>query len=276
MSTEKAQALVLHNVAWSETSSVVKLFTREFGKFSAVAKGARRPKSPFETALDLLSRCSVVFIRKSGDALSILTEARLQRCFRPVGGQMPALYAGFYVIELLDLLTHDFDPHPELFDLADGLLAEWGSGGGDLASVRRDIAFQPSPAESGAAAGAERPSVAAGVLHYELSALRILGFTPTLAACVECGKALAPSGRVPFGMLAGGVLCPTCRQGEHQVVSLSRAAWEALVQCSRNDDAWRCCRWERPAGSEIRGVMNRYLENLVSRRFRMHEYLPTA
>ena len=83
MPAEKATALVLRVVEWSETSSIVTLLTREFGKVRGLAKGARRPKGPFESALDLLSSCQVVFLRKSSDALDLLTEAKLQRRFRP-------------------------------------------------------------------------------------------------------------------------------------------------------------------------------------------------
>ena len=55
MSSEKASAIVIRAVEFSETSLVVTLFTREFGKLGALAKGARRLKGPFESALDLLA-----------------------------------------------------------------------------------------------------------------------------------------------------------------------------------------------------------------------------
>ena len=103
-------------VDFSETSSVVTLFTREFGKVQALAKGGRRPKGPFESALDLLALCRIVFLRKSSDALDLLTEAKLERRFRPPAGSLPALYAGYYMAELLGKLTDNYDPHPELFD----------------------------------------------------------------------------------------------------------------------------------------------------------------
>src|SRR6266571_3422855 len=122
MSSEKASAFVLEVVEFSETSSVVTLFTREFGKIHGLAKGARRPKGPFEGALDLLALCRIVFLRKSSDALDLLTEAKLERRFRPTGGDLSSLYAAYYVAELLGELTDDYDPHPELFDVADATL----------------------------------------------------------------------------------------------------------------------------------------------------------
>src|SRR6266513_5517661 len=99
MSSEKATALVLRVVEFSETSSILTIFTREFGKVRGLAKGARRPKGPFESALDLLCLCRIVFLRKSSDALDLLTEAKLERRFRP--RDLSSLYAGYYVAELL-------------------------------------------------------------------------------------------------------------------------------------------------------------------------------
>ena len=75
MSSEKASALVLRVTDFSETSLVVSLFTREFGKIGAMAKGARRLKNPFESALDVLAHCRIVFLHKSSEALDLVTEA---------------------------------------------------------------------------------------------------------------------------------------------------------------------------------------------------------
>ncbi len=154
MSSEKATAIVLRVVEFSETSSVVTLFTREFGKVRGLAKGARRPKGPFESALDLLALCRIVFLRKSSDALDLLTEAKLERRFRPPPGNLAALYAGYYVAELLNELTDDYDPHPDLFDAADRTLS----------ALRSD------------------PAVGGLVLRFELSALRVLGHLPSFGA----------------------------------------------------------------------------------------------
>src|SRR6478672_6151478 len=119
MSAEKSLAIVLRTIEFSETSVVATLFTERFGKISALAKGARRPKGPFESALDLLSLCRIVFLRKSSDALDLLTEAKLERRFRVVGRDLSNLYAAYYLAELLNELTDSADPHPELFDAAD-------------------------------------------------------------------------------------------------------------------------------------------------------------
>src|SRR5688572_799805 len=168
---EKASALVLRVIDFSETSAVVTLFTREFGKISGMAKGARRPKGPFEHALDLLAQCRIVFLRKSPGALDLLTEAKLERWFRPRGRDLASLYAGYYVAGLVIELTHNYDPHQQLFNAAVQTLAELSAGG----------------------------RVDAVVLRFELVALRLLGHLPSFAECAECGIAISRSARVSFG-----------------------------------------------------------------------------
>lgn len=246
MSTEKAEALVLRVIEFSESSSVVTLFTREFGKISGLAKGARRPKGPFESALDLLSRVRLVFLRKSSDALDLLTEAKLERRFRPQTGDLSRLYGAYYVAELLGDLTHDGDPHPELFDLAVDTL-EHLSGG----------------------------SLSAGivVLRFELSALRMLGHLPSLRECAECGNAVAGSRRTAFGFAVGGVLCEACRPGKKHVVSLSNEAIESLEALASENEAWQSRVIERRHAGEMRGAVSQYVVYLLGHKPRMHEYL---
>ena len=79
MASEKSLALVLRVVEFSESSCVATLYTRDFGKIGVLAKGARRPKSPFEAALDLLAICRIVFLRKSADGLHVLTDRKSTR-----------------------------------------------------------------------------------------------------------------------------------------------------------------------------------------------------
>ena len=78
MATEKALALVIRTHDWSESSRIATLWTREIGKVRALAKGGRRLKSNFESALDLLTVCDIVLIRKSSGSLDLLTEARVR------------------------------------------------------------------------------------------------------------------------------------------------------------------------------------------------------
>jgi DNA repair protein RecO (recombination protein O) len=177
-----------------------------------------------------------------------LTEAKLQRRFRLAGRDLAGLYAAYYVAELLHELTDDYDPHPELFDLADETLAALSAG----------------------------EAVGRRVLRFELCALRALGHLPALEVCVECGKpvAVAGVGRVAFGQLDGGVLCGGCRGGKKQVASISLAAVRTMRELAEPQrQVWQRIAIDPRLLGEIRGVLNRYFLNLLGRKPRMYDYL---
>src|SRR6476620_7852587 len=239
MATEKTRAIVLKLVEFSETSLVLTLFTEDFGKVGALAKGARRPKGPFEGALDLLALVRIVLLHKSSDALDLLTEARLERRFRAAQRDLARLYAGYYVAELLAELTEAGDPHRELFQAADATLLALDAG---------------APLDE-------------TVLRFELAALREVGHAPSLAQCVVCGRPVEPEKRVAFGMTAGGVLCDNCRPGRRGVISVSNGVIAALRQANEQGSL------DPAIQGELRAVMCNYFAHLVGHRLRMSEYL---
>ena len=249
MSTEKAQAIVLRVIDFSETSCVVTLFTREFGKVTGLAKGGSRLKGPFESALDLLALVRLVFLRKSSEALDLLTEAKLERRFRGHGRDLSYYYAGYYVAELLIELTDAYDPHPQLFDLAEQTLADLAAG------------------------GPVRPLI----FHFELQTLEILGYLPSLQICAECGDEVPITGRVAFGTLHGGVLCTRCRVGKQQVISVSAGVIRAMACLADGQgDAWRRLELNSSTLGELRAVLNRYLNHLVGHALKLHRHLGFA
>ncbi|NML59787.1 DNA repair protein RecO [Massilia sp. RP-1-19] len=103
---------VLHSYPYKETSLIVDLFTRDFGRIGVVAKGAKRPHSQLRGALQTFQPLSTSWSGKS--ELRTLIDAEW------VGGMLPlektALLCGFYLNELLVKLLARDDPHPVLFD----------------------------------------------------------------------------------------------------------------------------------------------------------------
>jgi DNA repair protein RecO (recombination protein O) len=201
MAAEKAIGLVVRTHDWSETSRICTIYTREFGKVRALAKGGRRLKSSFEVGLDLLSVCSIVLLRKSSGGLDLLTEARVEERFAGLRTNLAALYAGYYIAELLGDGTQDYDPHPMLFEHSLETLRQLAAGGNVL------------------------PLVSA----YEWTWLSELGVKPVVDQCVGCLQTLA-TGLLAYSPMAGGVLCATCASGQRDRRSLSRTALACLQE----------------------------------------------
>lgn len=187
MPADKTDALVIRLADFSESSRVVTFFTREFGKSSALAKGAKRLKGPFEAALDLLAYVSIILYRKDHDALDLVTEAQLIRRFQTPSKQMFPLYAGYYVAELLDMGTEPHDPHPQLFDVALEIL--------DLLKGATDPRF--------------------AILRFELLLLREIGHLPDFHRCLHCDADANELTNSRYWVTQGGLLCGNCGRPEY-------------------------------------------------------------
>ncbi len=254
-----ADALVLRTVDFSETSRIVSLYTREFGKIEGLAKGGRRLKSPFESALDILARIRVSFLQKRGDTLDLLTESKLIRRFCVDRHNLAGLYGAYYVVELIDLLTEPGDPNPAVYSMAVKLLNRLEEGTWVMRSL----------------------------IRFEGLFLRALGHQPSLRTCVECGKNIDPDAaekakrRIAFGLLEGGVICSRCMEQLRQVglggqkVFLSPAAlksYEKLADANDRTENWKHVDLPASVLGEIRGLNNQYVSQLLGRRPRLFEY----
>lgn len=247
MPAEKSEAIILRVVEFSETSCVVTLYTEHFGKISALAKGARRRRSAFEGAIDLLSVCRIVFFRKSGDVLDLLTEARLERRFRSASTHLSRLYAAMYVIELVAALTEHAEPQPALYRT--------------IVDAVRDID--------------EGQSLPERVLQFELQLLEQLGHLPSLDHCVECNRAVESAPAVSFGLAAGGVYCNRCRSGKRGVVRLrgETLSWMRTVTAPRSVETLNHSELLPSSRGELRGLMDQYMASLLGWRPRTTAWL---
>jgi DNA repair protein RecO (recombination protein O) len=252
----RSLGLVVRVVDFSETSLVVSLFTRELGKVGAMAKGARRLKSPLQGGLDLLSVSDIVVLHKASDALDLVTEAVLVERFDSLRRDLAALYAGYYIAELLSELTDLHDPHPRLFDAATITLRHLGD---PVLRSRR-------------------------LLRFELACLRELGHMPALDACAHCGAPVvgrrigdadidADTEAVAFGLATGGVLCPNCRPGQPHVATLSGQTLDAIRVLAAPGGGWRDLDASPRALAPVRTTLGHVISHLLGRRPRLLPYL---
>lgn len=111
------RAYVLINRPYSETSWIVEVFSREFGRIALMAKGARQQKSKLKGAL---MPFQPVLIGWSGKGeLPTLVSAEVDlRDYNLLEYELrgDALVCGFYCNELIVSLLHRHDPHTALFD----------------------------------------------------------------------------------------------------------------------------------------------------------------
>lgn len=242
MPLEKALALVLRTTDFRETSRVVTLWTRPFGKVRALAKGGRRLRSQFESALDLLNCCDIVLIRKTSEGLDLLTEARLRQRFAHLHLNLEAFYAGCLIAEIVELCAQENEPHPHWFDLT-------------LQTLQQ---LQP-------------PNVLGTLLSWEIQALREVGLQPMLDRCVLCKKLLEDphaSRPITWSALAGGVVCQRCAASQRTSRSLSPELWLSWRQLTDQPDL-------KIAGATCRSlldIVHEYWMHQLARPLRLAAY----
>jgi len=103
---------VLHSYPYKETSLIVEVFARDYGRIPLIAKGAKRPHSTLRGVLQTFQPLQLAWSGKS--------EVRTLVSAEWIGGLLPlersALLCGFYLNELLVKLLARDDAHPALFD----------------------------------------------------------------------------------------------------------------------------------------------------------------
>lgn len=197
---QRTLAITLRRYDYSETSQVLHLYTRDYGKVHCLAKGAKRPKSSFRGAFDVLALCDVIRLEKQPGALDLLTAAEILRDYREVRLDVRRFGAASYVCDLVDEFTLEGQPQPDLFDL-----------------LRLTL--------EGLAAG--RPLVAS-VFTFEMRLLRILGHIPRLGECGSCLRRLSGP-EAYFSARDGGAVCIRCRPKDASRILAKRPLFDALA-----------------------------------------------
>ena len=113
----RTEAIVTRSLNYGETSQIVTLFTREKGKITVMAKGARRTKSSFGATLQLMAYTQVVFYYKPGRGLQTLSESAHVESFHRLHRSLEKISIGLRVVELIHALLEEEDPQPSVFNL---------------------------------------------------------------------------------------------------------------------------------------------------------------
>ncbi len=192
-------AIVLKVTPYSETSKIVRLLTSDHGLLSALARGARRPRSQTGVGLDLFASGVAAVRMKPQTDLQNLTGFDCTRAHSNLTGDVARFGAAAALCELA-LKCAPAEPHPELFErLAEGL----------------DALDRATAGEAEAAA-----------LSACWRLVGALGFEPALDACAVCGTPVAPP--VTFSAVQGGALCKAHRGDGERHTKLAEGDRDAL------------------------------------------------
>jgi len=115
--TESATGLILRTRPLTETSLIIHWITPDFGRIATVAKGARRPKSPFLGKLDLFYLADFSFSRSRRSDLHTLREVGLRETHSPIRQDLFKLRQAAYATAFIEQATETETPLPAVYEL---------------------------------------------------------------------------------------------------------------------------------------------------------------
>ena len=165
-----SETFVLRTYPFREADLIVSFFTRDMGKMRGVARRARRPKSPFGSGLERLSRVRMSFFQRENAELANLTGCELIDSPFAMQKDYSQCVALDYFTEVAEQLLPPHEPNEKFFRL--------------LMTVLDYLRCGANPAEN----GAPDQRVWTAVAYYTLWAVRLTGILPELRVSHETGE----------------------------------------------------------------------------------------
>lgn len=236
--------MVLSTMPVGEYDRRVVILTKENGKISAFARGARRPNSPLVGALNPFSFGT--FTMYEGRTSYTIQSANISNYFSELRNDMIGAYYGFYFLEFADYYTKEFNDEREMLKLL----------------------YQTLRALS-------NPHIPNLLIRYifELKALTINGQAPQVFQCVLCGDKERPA---MFSPSKGGMVCIDCDQDIKDTIRLDQSTIYSMqyIESSSIEKLYTFNVTEKVL-RELGKIVGRLLDLYVGKKFKSLEILET-
>lgn len=246
MPQHTTQAVILRTVDFAESDRMVSFYTKDFGRLSGVAKGAKRSLKRFGSSLEPFTLNEITFFMRENHASVRLERCRIVRAFPEIALNVRRVALGTYLLELMLGLTPEHEAHPEVYRLLVYYI---------------DLLTQPSFRES--------------MIHmFELRLFALLGYEPQFMQCVACNTPFDIAAAYHFSIQRGGIVCPRCEPPLHNMLPLSNGTIR-LFQQARSLSLLNLSRlvFSRDSRDESHKLFTRFLEYHMGRRPRSLEIL---
>ena len=191
MAALTTDALVLRHADYADYDRMVTLFTPEYGRIDAVARGCRRPKSPLVNAVEPFTSGEYqLYSRKERYSID---QCQIKESFYELRTDYDRLVHGVYWLKLLDAALMPEVAVPQLFMITLRALAHLNYS--DLPLPLLTMAFE---------------------MHF----MAQLGFAPSMNRCVQCGRPI--DGDARFDARMGGAVCLSCASSAPRISNGAR------------------------------------------------------
>ncbi|MCF6092818.1 DNA repair protein RecO [Microaerobacter geothermalis] len=183
----KAEGIVIRSVDYGEGNKIITLYTREWGKIGAMARGAKKTKSRLSSVSQVLTHG--IYLLHTGSQLGNISQGEIISSFQEIRQDLTKTSYALYYFELMDRLTEERERNTDLFELLLTTL-QYLSAGKDEEILTR---------------------------IFEVKILQASGYQPRLERCMKCQGNDLP---MFFSITEGGILCMACSRLDKDAVSL--------------------------------------------------------
>lgn len=205
----KTNAFVLRRINFGDSSKIATFYSEDYGKISAIIKGARSPKSKFGFLIDTTNLLQIVLYKKETRELQIVSDVDLIKSYPHIRDDYDKYKYASAIIELLTTLTLENENNKILFD---GTVKIFGLLDG--AENNPKLLFT----------------------KYFMFFLKEIGYELQFQNCSICRKPLIPEELVSYNY-ENGLICSECRIDRLTVFDFSKELFN-LMYClnSKNNN----------------------------------------
>ncbi len=180
------EAVVLHSMKYGDTSKIVSLYSRKYGKIKVIAKGARTLNNKFGASLEPLTYSSVVFYKKEQKTLYLLSKSEIVQPQKHLFSHSEKMLIGLALVELINKVMHDEEEHEEIFQLLTNALHSINTAEKNLFNI---------------------------IIAFQLQLFHHFGFGLELQQCSHCKKNLHQNSSHVYLLLSrDAVMCSQCHE----------------------------------------------------------------
>lgn len=205
MPIHKTEAIILRRMDFRETSLIVDLYTRDFGKLSGLLKGIRAEPKKFASPVEVSSHNEVIFYKKTGTSLHLVSSCDLRDNFFNIRKSLAKAGMMGIMMELIASVMQPEDKNEEVFNLALECLKEL-----ELTNTPEKV-----------------------MTIFKIKMLALSGFKPHFDSCVSCASRIFGQSR--FSLSLGGLLCQKCFHKDAASRSIFRGTIASILYIEKNN-----------------------------------------
>lgn len=205
----KTEAIVLSKMNYGDTSNILSVYSKEYGKLSVIVKGARSPKSKSGYVADPPNQVQIVIYKKDTRDIQLVASIDLISHFSHLKEDIDKLKYSFAIIELVKKLTPEHETNIRLFNGLSRILSLI-----DSSKEKNRILFG----------------------RFFMFFLKEIGYEVQLNKCASCGTSNLNAENLAYNFDLG-ILCTNCSNKNRRDFKLSQELFNYLLCLNNNKSA---------------------------------------